>query len=72
MKKTLSLLVFTFYFLASHAVWLKDVPITEVQPNGDTIHFFATGDECYHRYHDAAGYTLLLSPSGYWVYAQPT
>jgi len=72
MKKTLSLLVFSFYFLAAHAVWLRNVPITEVQPNGDTIHFFATGDECYHRYHDAAGYTLLMDARGYWVYAQPT
>lgn len=77
MKKTLiCLFVFSFYFLfspfAAQAIYVERIPITEVQPNGDTIHFFATGDECYHRYHDANGFTLLLSPSGYWVYAQPT
>lgn len=75
MKKTLFLLILSSYFLLpfqASAAYLKNVPITEVQPNGDTIHFFATGDECYHRYHDAAGYTLLMDARGYWVYAQPT
>lgn len=73
-KALLHLLVCIFYLLpfSAHAAYLKNVPITEVQPNGDTIHFFATGDECYHRYHDAAGFTLLMDSRGYWVYAQPT
>ena len=52
------------------AAYLKNVPQTLVQPNGDTIHCFATGDEFYHRLHDADGYTIILDKStGYYVYA---
>ena len=52
------------------AAYLKNVPQTLVQPNGDTVHCFATGDEFYHRLHDANGYTIILDKStGYYVYA---
>ena len=52
------------------AAYLKNVPQTLVQPNGDTLHCFATGDEFYHRLHDADGYTIILDKStGYYVYA---
>lgn len=52
---------------------LRNIPQTLVQPNGDTVRCFATGDEFYHRLHDANGYTIVLSPtSGYWVYAVST
>ena len=52
------------------AAYLKNVPQTLVQPNGDTLHCFATGDEFYHRLHDANGYTIILDKStGYYVYA---
>lgn len=54
----------------AQAAWLDNVPITVVQPNGDTLHVFATGDEFYHYMHDADGYTILKNPeTGYYVYA---
>ena len=52
------------------AAWLDNVPITVVQPNGDTLHIFATGDEFYHYMHDADGYTIVQNPeTRYYVYA---
>ncbi|MBR0077328.1 MAG: M6 family metalloprotease domain-containing protein [Bacteroidales bacterium] len=50
--------------------YFTNVPQVRVQPNGDTLHCFATGDEYFHRLHDAAGYTIVLDPAtGYYVYA---
>ncbi len=55
---------------AVQAAWLDNVPVTVVQPNGDTLHIFATGDEFYHYMHDADGYTIVQHPeTGYYVYA---
>lgn len=52
------------------AAWLDNVPVTVVQPNGDTLHLFATGDEFYHYLHDREGYTVVQHPeTGYYVYA---
>ena len=70
-KKLVALLVWTVFFLPmSFAAYLTNVPQTLVQPNGDTLHCFATGDEYYHRLHDANGYTIVLNPAnGYYVYA---
>ena len=70
-KKLVTLLVWTVFFLPmSFAAYLTNVPQTLVQPNGDTLHCFATGDEYYHRLHDANGYTIVLNPAnGYYVYA---
>jgi len=56
---------------AIEAAYLTDVPKTLVQPDGDTIQCFASGDEFYHWIHDAEGYTITRdSKTGYWVYAQ--
>jgi M6 family metalloprotease-like protein len=49
---------------------LKFVPQTLVQPDGDTLHVFASGDEFYNWVHDKDNYTILRDPvSGYFVYA---
>lgn len=53
----------------AHAIYVENMPIARIQPNGDTLHCFATGDECYHRLHDANGYTIVMDSEGYWVYA---
>lgn len=72
--------IFKFFIMASlllcgyfnaHAVYVEKMPVIQFQPNGDTLHLFATGDECYHRFHDADNYTIVLAPSGWWVYAMP-
>ncbi len=66
----LTLLAFLGFFQRAFAVHVERMPIVCVQPNGDTLHCFVTGDEFYHRLHDAQGYTILRNSStGYYVYA---
>ena len=49
---------------------LFNVPTFRIQPNGDTLHCFVSGDEYYNRLHDSAGYTIVHNPqSCWWVYA---
>lgn len=55
---------------SAHAVFVDKMPIDRIQPNGDTVHMFVTGDEYYHRYHDANDFTIVQNQAGYWVYAQ--
>lgn len=69
MKKIFMALMFTLAASAS-AMPLFNVPTTIVQPNGDTLHCFVSGDEYYHRLHDADGYTIVQNPqTGWWVFA---
>lgn len=47
-----------------------NAPAVRIQPNGDTLHCYLSGDEYYHRLHDANGFTIIQHPrTGYWVYA---
>ena len=71
MKKFISFFIWSVLFLPmAHAAYFENVPQTKVQPNGDTLHCFATGDEYFHRLHDANNYTIVLDPTtGYYVYA---
>ncbi|MEW5843529.1 MAG: hypothetical protein AB1775_09740 [Bacteroidota bacterium] len=49
---------------------LRFAPQKLVQPNGDTVKCFASGDEYYHWLHDKDGYTITLNTvTKYWVYA---
>lgn len=71
MRKNL-LLCFLFIVccLTLNAAYLKNVPQTLLQPNGDTLYCFASGDEYYHWLHDANNYTIVQNPqTGYFVYA---
>ena len=53
----------------SAPIW--NFPVIVIQPNGDTLHCFVSGDEYNNWYHDAEGYTIIQSPStGYYVYAE--
>ena len=71
MRKVFIALVGLLAFLPmAFAAYFTNVPQVKVQPNGDTLRCFATGDEYFHRLHDADGYTIVLDPStGYYVYA---
>ena len=71
MKKIIFILFWSLLFMPmTYAAYFENVPQTRVQPNGDTLHCFATGDEYFHRLHDADGYTIVLDPAtGYYVYA---
>ena len=65
-----SLLGLLAFLPMTFAAYFTNVPQVRVQPNGDTLHCFATGDEYFHRLHDADGYTIVLDPAtGYYVYA---
>ena len=71
MKKIVLTLFWSLLFLPmTYAAYFNFVPQTKVQPNGDTLRCFATGDEYFHRLHDANNYTIVLDPAtGYYVYA---
>jgi M6 family metalloprotease-like protein len=52
------------------AAFLRNIPVKVVQPNGEPLSLFATGDEFYNWLHDANGYTIIQDPeTGYYVYA---
>ena len=64
----LLLLILPFHFLK--AAYLQNVPQTIVQPNGDKISCFASGDEYWHWLHDSKGYTIIQDTNnGFFVYA---
>ena len=68
MRKILSLIIITVFV---NAHWLKDIPQTITQSNGQTIQCFATGDQYAHRLHDKDGYTIVLnSVDGDFYYAE--
>ena len=49
---------------------LYDVPVELQQPDGTTLHCFASGDEYYSRLHDGGGYTITQSnEDGFYYYA---
>jgi len=67
-------LMFLFFFLLLNntlfAAFLINFPIKVKQPNGEIVQLYTTGDEFYHRVHDADGYTIVKDPqTGYLVYA---
>ena len=70
--KTLLCTLLVAVSFSAHAVYVENMPVNQIQPSGDTLHFFVTGDECYHRFHDADNYTIVQDHAGYWVYAIPS
>lgn len=69
-KIFITLLGLLAFLPMTFAAYFTNVPQVRVQPNGDTLRCFATGDEYFHRLHDADGYTIVLNPTtGYYVYA---
>ena len=55
----------------AQTAYLENVPTTLTQPDGTVLNCFISGDEFYHRVHDAAGFTIVPDPStGWYVYAQ--
>gem|GEM_PF-313811 len=52
------------------AAYLQDLPTEVTDPDGNTLHLFASGDEYANRLHDANGFTIMQSPTnGYYYYA---
>lgn len=71
MKKLslIALFVLTFSTLDIFAAPLKNVERIMIQPNGDTLVCYASGDEFYNRLHDINGFTIVQNEEGYFVYA---
>jgi M6 family metalloprotease-like protein len=50
--------------------YLRNFPVTVVQPSGEKLEVFASGDEFYNWLHDKDGFTIIKDPdTGYYVYA---
>ena len=63
-------LVLIFLPSRAEAAYVRNHPIMLVQPDGEVISCFVTGDEFWRRVHDARGYTILQNPvTGLFVYA---
>jgi M6 family metalloprotease-like protein len=70
--KKLHIFFFTFFCFSLMANLVQNKPIEYAQPDGTVLNLLVSGDEYYHRVHDANGYTILLHPTtGYAVYAVP-
>lgn len=68
--KRIVLFVALFISASLQAAPVFNMPVIRIQPNGDTLRCLLSGDEFYHRLHDAADFTIIQNPrTGYWVYA---
>ncbi|MCL2247062.1 MAG: M6 family metalloprotease domain-containing protein [Lentimicrobiaceae bacterium] len=69
MKKIAILfLLFSAYFV-SFGAYLENVPTQLVQPNGEVLNLFITGDEFYRNVHDSDGYSIVPGDDGWYYYA---
>ena len=61
-------LVFLFCFIFAHKI--DAIQIELVQPNGDIINCFVSGDQYYRSVHDQDGYSIIQNErDGYYYYA---
>ena len=64
------MLVLMMLGAAAMAAPVTNMPVLRVQPNGDTLRCWVSGDEFFHRLHDADGYTIVQNvKTGMYVYA---
>lgn len=70
MRKLLFLIFSLTLWAWCMAAPVRFAPTTVVQPNGDTLHCFVSGDEFYHWLHDSEGFTIVQNPhTRQYVYA---
>jgi len=72
LRKGLSIFLAVSLALAcvSYAAPISNYEVTLTQPDGTTLHCYASGDEFFNYYHDADGYLIMEDPAtGYYVYA---
>lgn len=71
LKKLVLCLTISFLTVSStQAAYLTNISRTLIQPNGDTLHCLASGDEYYNWLHDANGFTIVQNvETGFFVYA---
>lgn len=64
-----ALAVMLFSVQVLMAAPLKNMEVRLLQPNGEVIHCFASGDEFYNYLHDANGFTIVQGDGGFYYYA---
>jgi len=69
MRKILSLFLLLTLHFVSYGVYLENVPHQLVQPNGELLNVFITGDEFFRRVHDSEGYSIVQGSDGWYYYA---
>ena len=57
--KKITILAIISAFTISFAAYLRNIPVTIVQPDGSEIECFSTGDEFFNRLHDADDFTII-------------
>jgi len=62
-------LAFFFSIFSVKAAYLENIPMTLLQPNGDTLYCYVSGDEFFNYLHDKEGYTIIQNQEGYYMYA---
>ena len=70
MKRQILILLLIVLTAAASAAPVYNMPAIRIQPNGDTLLCWVSGDEFFHRLHDAEGYTIVQDvQTGQYVYA---
>lgn len=63
-------ILFVLFALNANAAYQRNVPQSLIQPNGDTLYCYASGDEFFNYLHDKEDYTIVQNPlTSYYVYA---
>lgn len=72
MRKQGYIVILLMCAMCCKAAYMEHVPTRLVQPNGEVINCFITGDEYYRHVYDSLGYSIVKNPvTGYYVYALP-
>jgi M6 family metalloprotease-like protein len=58
------------FSLIAQSAPLRFVPQKMIQPSGEIINCYASGDEYYNWLHDKDGYTIVQDQNGYYVYSE--
>lgn len=69
-KKMILYLLALFAFSALFSAPLKFQAVDAVQPDGQKIELYASGDEFHNWLHDKDNYTVMQNDAGYYVYAE--
>jgi len=69
MKKLFTFILFLGISFVTFGAYLENIPTSLVQPNGEVLHLFITGDEFYSRVHDSEGYSVVPGEDGWYYYA---
>ena len=69
-RKVLTIISLCLLALQMQAAFVRQAPVVRLQPNGDTLRCYVTGDEYYQRLHDELNYTIVQNRDGWYVYAQ--